>query len=316
MASMINALPDTILCHILSFLETMHAVRTTVLSTRWNNIWTSVPNLDFNDGHKSFSSEGEDPFEGAMLLNLIFIIVLISPEPLLSQCIFMCKTLVVLKIFSNCTACSPSPSGCFPSLRFLHVRLHYPNNSVERFISYFPVLEALTIYGTLRSLTSCVDFNFDIFALELKTLTISLSIGCPTEPYYVFINAPKLENIHLSQNTMAHYCFVNVKSLVKANIVLKACQEQFIMLNIFCFRVKYISECVYFDLWLYTFMKGCRHQYFLPEDLVLHDCSYWDLLPTVLQISQNLQHLGLEDANSLYRGSRDDMLRWQWQSIC
>lgn len=60
----ISALPDTILCHILSFLETMHAVRTIVLSTRWNNIWTSVPNLDFNDGHKSFSFESEDPFEG------------------------------------------------------------------------------------------------------------------------------------------------------------------------------------------------------------------------------------------------------------
>ncbi|RXH84107.1 hypothetical protein DVH24_027006 [Malus domestica] len=308
MASMIRALPDTILCHILSFLETLHAVRTTVLSTRWNNIWTSVPNLDFNDGHKSFSSEGEDPFEvdgwvcttaRHNVIELDFHHCLDKPRTTFEfpQCIFMCKTLVVLKIFSNCTACSLPPSGCFPSLRFLHVTLHYPDNSVERLISCFPVLEDLTIDGTLRSLTSCVDFNFDIFAPELKTLTISLSIGCPTEPYYVFINAPKLEYIHLSQNTMAHYCFVNVKSLVKANIVLKAYQEQFIMLNIFCFR-------------------GCRHQYFLPEDLVLHDCSYWDLLPTVLQISQNLQHLNLEDANSPYGDSRDDMLRWQWQSIC
>lgn len=48
----ISALPDAILCHILSFLVTRDAVQTCLVSHRWNNVWTSVPNL-----HVSVSSK-------------------------------------------------------------------------------------------------------------------------------------------------------------------------------------------------------------------------------------------------------------------
>ncbi|XP_063939925.1 F-box/LRR-repeat protein At4g14103-like isoform X2 [Daucus carota subsp. sativus] len=45
---MISNLPDALISHILSFLPTKYAVGTTILSKRWNYLWTSVKNLDFN----------------------------------------------------------------------------------------------------------------------------------------------------------------------------------------------------------------------------------------------------------------------------
>ncbi|KAA8523888.1 hypothetical protein F0562_010311 [Nyssa sinensis] len=45
----ISTLPDSVLCHILSFLPTKYAVRTSILSTKWKYLWTSVHSLDFDD---------------------------------------------------------------------------------------------------------------------------------------------------------------------------------------------------------------------------------------------------------------------------
>ncbi|XP_026395179.1 F-box/FBD/LRR-repeat protein At1g78750-like isoform X1 [Papaver somniferum] len=43
----ISILPDPLLHHILSFLDTKCAIRTSILSKRWKYIWTSIPNFDF-----------------------------------------------------------------------------------------------------------------------------------------------------------------------------------------------------------------------------------------------------------------------------
>ncbi|KAL2531007.1 putative F-box/LRR-repeat protein [Forsythia ovata] len=48
-ADRISALPDAILCHILSFLDTKYAVATSVLSTRWKDLFISVPKIKLDD---------------------------------------------------------------------------------------------------------------------------------------------------------------------------------------------------------------------------------------------------------------------------
>ncbi|KAJ4706769.1 F-box protein [Melia azedarach] len=45
----ISGLPDPILCHILSFLPTKDAVATSILSSSWKLVWTSLTNLCFDD---------------------------------------------------------------------------------------------------------------------------------------------------------------------------------------------------------------------------------------------------------------------------
>ncbi|KAK8501519.1 hypothetical protein V6N13_027247 [Hibiscus sabdariffa] len=48
---LLDSLPDSILCHILSFLPTRDAVRTSILSPRWRYLFTSsLSRLDFSDG--------------------------------------------------------------------------------------------------------------------------------------------------------------------------------------------------------------------------------------------------------------------------
>nr|XP_011465569.1 PREDICTED: putative F-box/FBD/LRR-repeat protein At1g78760 [Fragaria vesca subsp. vesca] len=54
----ISELPNAVLCHILSFIpSTKDVVRTSVLSTRWKDIWAYVPNLYFKDDEFSSSAD-------------------------------------------------------------------------------------------------------------------------------------------------------------------------------------------------------------------------------------------------------------------
>ncbi|RVW99635.1 putative F-box/LRR-repeat protein [Vitis vinifera] len=45
----INSLPDGVLIHMLSFLPTADAVRTCILSKRWEFLWTYLRNINFDD---------------------------------------------------------------------------------------------------------------------------------------------------------------------------------------------------------------------------------------------------------------------------
>ncbi|MBA0705594.1 hypothetical protein Golax_017778 [Gossypium laxum] len=67
----VSDLPDSILCHILSFLSTKDAVVTSILSTRWRYLFTLLSNLDFDLGE--FTSSDRRPKISSIKIFLSFV---------------------------------------------------------------------------------------------------------------------------------------------------------------------------------------------------------------------------------------------------
>lgn len=247
----ISELPDAVLCHILSFLPTKCTFRTSILSTRWKNIWASVPNLDFSDEATSdktgflafvdrllFSPDSSDIRKfrlhcssvddfshidswicAAIQRNAVEVDLCVEsdgrqifelPKPLLT-----CKTLEVLKLDSNYVINLPI-SGSFPSLRSLHVTVDSPDSdAMGTLISYCPVLENLTIDGTLGDHV----LNVNVSVSELKSLRIRLRSTTDVlhDGHNFLINAPKIESLDIEEDILSNYKLENAKSLVKAH---------------------------------------------------------------------------------------------------
>ncbi|KAL0733113.1 hypothetical protein Bca4012_009323 [Brassica carinata] len=62
----IGTLPEEVLCHILSFLATKEAALTSVLSKKWRNLFTLVPNLDIDDSVFLNPEEGKRERDGIL----------------------------------------------------------------------------------------------------------------------------------------------------------------------------------------------------------------------------------------------------------
>jgi len=153
----ISQIHESILGHILSFLPTMEAVRTSVLSKGWIDVWTSITNLEFNDSvlcsGKKMQKEQYEYFVNKILLHLAnlstqsFSLCLTSYhyEPSLvsawissilekgvqklhiqyadklhfpSHSLFSCNSLVQLALQMTCTLSVPT-FACLPNLQSL-----------------------------------------------------------------------------------------------------------------------------------------------------------------------------------------------------
>uniref|UniRef100_A0A5B6Z188 F-box domain-containing protein n=1 Tax=Davidia involucrata TaxID=16924 RepID=A0A5B6Z188_DAVIN len=64
----ISKLPDMVLQHILSFLSTKYVVGTTILSKRWQNLWTSIPSLEFQEW-RSFKEKSPTKSKRHLFMN-------------------------------------------------------------------------------------------------------------------------------------------------------------------------------------------------------------------------------------------------------
>ncbi|CAH1449794.1 unnamed protein product [Lactuca virosa] len=193
MVDHISNLPDCILHQILSCMPTVEAVKTCILSTRWKNLWASVPNLDFDDA-KLFSIEVDNwrqcdatsfknfvervlALQDASNLkkfHLTYVeldLCLVKVDPsMIPQSMFHNTSLVSLKLRMDCVIELPSHVS-FPCVKILHLSLvAFPNaDSTEKLFSGCPSLEALV-------LSDCKWMNLTdivISSSTLKSLTIA-----------------------------------------------------------------------------------------------------------------------------------------------
>lgn len=184
---MISDLPVNVLHHILSFLSTKDAIKTSILATNWRYLWTNLSILHFQ-----MLSTLEHRFNNTL-----------SKSTSLTQLsLQLAKT----------TLCIPTGIP-FPSLKKLN--LSYAtfanNNSLEQFLSRCPLLQDLSLYycylfyinkitiaiSTLRKLTICIDrfclntHDFSNYLVEIEAINL-LSLSCTSIPTIQFriVNPP------------------------------------------------------------------------------------------------------------------------------
>ncbi|KAG8391555.1 hypothetical protein BUALT_Bualt01G0199800 [Buddleja alternifolia] len=199
------SLPDSLLCHILSFLPTKLSVATSVLSRRWKFLWTDVLNLDFDSKYHKRRKSGHglriaDTISRVMLLsnvrdintfrliikdgtfrkthldtwirttiarNVQALDIQLYHQVWLPRCLFTCNTLVDLRL--HCCGSVPDSIN-LPNLKKLH--LHYfqygNDEKLQNLISGCPVLEELNIH------------KFNVFDLKHRIIISSPTIKCLT----------------------------------------------------------------------------------------------------------------------------------------
>ncbi|OMO63924.1 hypothetical protein CCACVL1_22173 [Corchorus capsularis] len=251
--SRICSLPDTILLHILSFLPTKAAVKTSLLSKRWQFLWMSVTKLEFEEKSKEGATRINfmNFVERALLLHDLKNLQkfslncnLLSDGPrinawisavlkhkvkhlhlvlsyddfdgwfVLPQHLFTCESLE--KLFLVIYDCHQLPSFiCLPNLKSLTLSsiTFEDHHSVQRLLSGCPNLEKLR-------LSECVWVNVGavyINSSKLEELNIyELEVEGYDPPGCQFIiSGVRLKEFTYMGELKHDYCIIDTPSLVK-----------------------------------------------------------------------------------------------------
>ncbi|KAK9283995.1 hypothetical protein L1049_012254 [Liquidambar formosana] len=268
----IGDLPDMILQHILSLLPTEVAVGTSVLSKRWQYLWTSIPNLVFTEGLPAkrmlflsfvervlllhdFSNVEKFSLTCDVLYDASRINAWISAairhnvqkidicldkfeEPfVLPHCLFTCDSLKMLRV-EMCHILKVPSSICFSSLRCLVLKgvIFSDEYSTEQLFSGCPILETLWIARCIwENLKAVSIFVPNLQKLAIEEFNYDDEDLSDVNGCEVNIFGMSLKSFHYSGDLLNEYCLCNSPSLVTAHIdVIPSCENT----RIGAYRVK------------------------------------------------------------------------------
>jgi hypothetical protein len=246
-------LPEEILRHILSFLPTKHAVRTSVLSKRWEYLWASIPNLVFKRSSpekreilmnfvervlclresyaiKRFTLPCDVLSDAARVNTWISAVVRHNVQELdidldkfkgefsLPYCLFTCKTLTSLNLYMPYILKLPNTIW-FSNLK--NLTIEYVTFSDEyltqQFFSGLPVLEELCLkecsWGGLKVVRLSAPRLHSLSITEYERPDLSYGDGCQ-----IMIFAVQLKEFDYTGGLFSDCCLNKSFSLEKAEI--------------------------------------------------------------------------------------------------
>ncbi|KAL6554252.1 hypothetical protein OROMI_019925 [Orobanche minor] len=248
----ISALPDEVVCHILSFLPTRISVSTSILAKRWRSLWAYVPILDFGwYGNYSLLKSLPDIISKVMSLhkggnistfrlpsefdcsdyelekwiatviarNVRILDVSLHDQVRLPQCLFTCKTLVNLSL-DSCGDIPMTAAVYLPSLKklYFHMGGYVSDESLPYLLSGCPVLEELLV-------GSDTPLNVVVCSPTLTGLVLKLEPDFDFENqacYGVKLDTPALRYLLLCDTISEHFSARSLTSLTEADIFLGA----------------------------------------------------------------------------------------------
>ncbi|KAK3029752.1 hypothetical protein RJ639_038029 [Escallonia herrerae] len=223
----LSNLPDSLICHILSFLPTKCAVITSALSTKWRYQWTSVANLVFCDKSvyhppnlfenfvdrvlmlrkrsniDSFTLACINTHDPSRVNTWITAAAMFRVRELRLSCalggvflphnVFYSRELVAMTLGPGIVLDVIPTSACLPSLKVLHLKVVEFRNvdTTWKLFNACPVLEDLVIHRETTDNAKC----FNVCAPALKRLTMKMyDESRPDEYWRTPVAAPDISD--------------------------------------------------------------------------------------------------------------------------